>query len=93
MRRTFDKFAFLPDNPRNLRILKIVVAASPALFVLLFELFRPSIFEGTRSAITSSLFFTPVVIFAVFFYMVVFSLIKRIQEENLQRNRELGIIN
>lgn len=93
MRRIFGKFPFFPDGAGNPRILRIIVIVSPALFIFLLELLRHLIFEETRPTIADSLLLLSVVILAAFFYRLVFSLMERTQQENLRRNRELGILN
>lgn len=93
MHRTFGKVRVSLENPRIIRVLKVVVAVCPALFILFYELFRRSILEETRPTFTDGLFFVAVAIFAVFLYKIVSSLIQRTQEENLRRNRELSVLN
>lgn len=93
MRWMSGKFTFFRHDPGNLVILRIIIAVCPALFILLVGLFWNSIFGETRPVITISLLVFVAVIFAFFFYKLVFSLIERIQQENLRRNRELGILN
>ena len=93
MRRIFGKFPFFPDGAGNPRILRIIVIVSPALFIFLLELLRHLIFEETRPTIADSLLLLSVVILAAFFYRLVFSLMESTQQENLRRNRELGILN
>lgn len=94
MRRRFSKFPFFTDGARSLRILKIITVASPALFILLLELLRHTLFEETRPMILGNiLLLVAVTVAAFFFSRLVFGLIARIQEENLRRNRELAILN
>jgi signal transduction histidine kinase len=93
MHRMFGKVRVSLENPRIIRVLKVVVAVCPALFILFYELFRRSILQETRPTFTDGLFFVAVAIFAVFLYKIVSSLIKRTQEENLRRNRELSVLN
>ncbi|MBE0480033.1 MAG: GAF domain-containing sensor histidine kinase [Dehalococcoidia bacterium] len=81
-----------PDCAGNIRILKIVIILSPALLILFLELLRHLIFGESRPLVGDSLLLTVVVILAVLFYGLVFGLIERAQQENLRRNRELGIV-
>lgn len=93
MRWTLSKLSLSTDNLWTLRALKIVVAVSPAIFILLLERFGRSILEESRPAIGNSLFFIAVAIFAVFLYWIISSLIRKTQQENLRRNRELSVLN
>lgn len=94
MRRRFSKFPSFPDGTGSLRILKIIAIVSPALFILLLELLRHTIFEETRPMLLGNLLELVIVVAAAFFFSrLVFGVINKVQEENLRRNRELAILN
>ena len=93
MRWKFNKPVLPKDNQKIIRILKIVIAVSPAIFIVLFEVFQTSIFADQGPAVENNIFFITVAVFAVFLYWSISLLVKKTQEENLRRNRELTVLN
>jgi len=88
----FSKSSFFSDNDKKSNILKIVAIAFPAVFILLFELLRQLLYGETHPVVAVGLSAFIAVILAALFYMFVFKLMARAQEENLRRNRELSIL-
>lgn len=88
MRQIFKKL----HTTRDVLILRIIVAVCPALFIILLESLRRLLFLQTRLEVAYALLATIVVVFAIVFYMIVFMVMRKVQYENVRRNRELDIL-
>jgi len=94
VRDRLGKFHLFNREVDNLRLLKIITVAFPPVFILLLEFLRRSIVRETGALLVVDIVFFVVLILAAFgFSRLVFSLIKKIQTNNMERNRELSILN
>ncbi|MCJ7614288.1 GAF domain-containing protein, partial [Candidatus Bathyarchaeota archaeon] len=92
MKRGLVKLPLSPDPIDRKTILKTVIILSPALFILLLELLRFTVFKETSLMIWSTLSFIAIVVAALLFSRLIFAFIDRLQDENLNRMRELTIL-
>jgi signal transduction histidine kinase len=84
------KIPLLSRWQKSLKLLKIVAIVCPALFVFLLELVRHTFFEETRPMIWGTLSLLIIFTVAAFFFSkFVFSVINRLQEENVHHIQEL----
>lgn len=88
-----NRKSFVPGDVISLRLLKIVLAVSPALFVVLLALCKGWIFQGTTPTIADGLFFAAVAIFTIVFYTVILRLLKRTGVEESKHKHELTVLN
>ncbi|MBN1368683.1 MAG: GAF domain-containing sensor histidine kinase [Dehalococcoidaceae bacterium] len=94
MRNRLSKVRLFNRELDNLRLLKIITVAFPPVFILLLEFLRRSIARETGALLVLDIVFFIVLILAAFgFSQLVFSLIKKIQKNNMEHNRELSILN
>ena len=82
------------DNRRNLRVLKIVVVATPALFAVVLDLLRHHALQQTRPANADIVFLFMVILFVSFFFFeFVFAVINHVQGNRMQELETLNTVN
>jgi len=92
MKRWLDKLSLFLDSIDRKTILKTVIILSPVLFLLLLELLRSTVFEGIGLMIWGTITVVSIVIGALLFFRLIFIYINHLQQENLNRMRELTIL-
>jgi signal transduction histidine kinase len=92
MKWRLGKLPLFPDRIDRKTILKIVIILSPALFVLWLELLRFTIFEQTSLMIWATLSLIAIIVAALLFSRLIFTFVNLLQEENLNRMRELTML-
>lgn len=92
MKRWWSKLSILLKNTNRKTFIKIFIILSPFLFILLLELLRLTVFEDISllTWIAISLFL--IVLAALLFTWLVFVFIRYLQQDNLNRMRELTIL-
>ncbi len=95
MKRWLRKLHLLPEDVKNLKVLKIITVVSPVLFFCLLELLRRYTVWGDMPTIlwVTLTLLVVVIIAAFFFSKFVFSVFDLLQKENLHRLREMAILN
>lgn len=82
------------DNRRNLKVLRIVVVVSPALFAVVVDLLRYHALEQAIPAIPDIVFlFMVILTTSFFFFEFVFAAINRLQGERVQELETLNTVN
>jgi two-component system nitrate/nitrite sensor histidine kinase NarX len=92
MKRWLGKLPLFPDGVDRTTILKALVILSPALFILLLELLRLTVFQETSIMIWGTIAFVAILIGALLFSRLIYIYINHFQQENLNRMRELTIL-
>jgi len=92
MRSRLGKFRLFNREGDKLKLLKIITIALPPVFILLLELLRRSITQETGALVLDVVFFILLILAAFGFSRLIFSLIKKVQTNNMELNHELSIL-
>lgn len=92
MKWCWRRLSLLFESTDRITLLKVVIILSPALFILLLELLRFTVFTDISLTIWINISLSLIVVAALLFYRLVFVFINHLQQENLNRLRELTIL-